>query len=298
MLPGVEPVNTPQRILILLPSEGFDPTEVAVPWRYLNQAGHITVFATPNGIMGQADPYMVTGVGLKFMSALRADVNGREAYEDLRNTEAFRNPVRYDAIRPGEYDALLLPGGNAPGVVPYLDSNLLQNIVVDFFRRGAPVAAIGQGVLLAARSRDAGTNGSVLAGRKTAGLSKAQTESVFHMTRLVVVPYNHYQQEVPPEIELKTFLTNPTDFLPGPTIFSRDSPTSVNNGFVVRDNNYLSGRWAGDAHKLGNEFLKLLDELKGLRGAEQQQATQNQLAQAAQWPGAEDYSYDPKEFYA
>ena len=34
------------RVLIPLPDRDFDPTEVAVPWRVLCDAGHQVVFAT------------------------------------------------------------------------------------------------------------------------------------------------------------------------------------------------------------------------------------------------------------
>ena len=34
-------------VLIPLPHTDYDPSEVAVPWRVLSQAGHRVVFATP-----------------------------------------------------------------------------------------------------------------------------------------------------------------------------------------------------------------------------------------------------------
>ena len=37
------------RVLILLPARDFDPSEAAVSWRVLADAGHAVSFATPTG---------------------------------------------------------------------------------------------------------------------------------------------------------------------------------------------------------------------------------------------------------
>ena len=51
----------PKKILIPLPSYGFDPTEVAIPWKVLNEAGFDIVFATPDGHEARADRLMLCG---------------------------------------------------------------------------------------------------------------------------------------------------------------------------------------------------------------------------------------------
>jgi hypothetical protein len=52
------------RILLPIPQHDFDPSEVAVSWQILRAAGHEVVFATPDGSRGDADPLMLSGVGL------------------------------------------------------------------------------------------------------------------------------------------------------------------------------------------------------------------------------------------
>jgi hypothetical protein len=37
------------RVLIPLPARDFDPSEAAVSWQVLSNAGHIVTFATPDG---------------------------------------------------------------------------------------------------------------------------------------------------------------------------------------------------------------------------------------------------------
>src|SRR5258708_4443226 len=52
------------RVLIPLPARDFDPSEAAVSWRVLVNAGHVVCFATPDGRPAVADDMMLTGRGL------------------------------------------------------------------------------------------------------------------------------------------------------------------------------------------------------------------------------------------
>ena len=51
-------------VLFLLPARDFDPSEAAVSWRVLVNAGHVVNFATPDGRPAAADDMMLTGKGL------------------------------------------------------------------------------------------------------------------------------------------------------------------------------------------------------------------------------------------
>ena len=90
------------RVLIPLPARDFDPTEVAVSWRVLSNAGDEIVFATPDGKPAAADEIMVTGRGLDPWSPvpllgrikligllLRANADARRAYAALQQDWAF-----------------------------------------------------------------------------------------------------------------------------------------------------------------------------------------------------------------
>ena len=52
------------RVLIPLPARDFDPSEAAVSWRVLIDAGHTIGFATPDGRPAAAADMMLTGRGL------------------------------------------------------------------------------------------------------------------------------------------------------------------------------------------------------------------------------------------
>ncbi len=243
-------------VLIPLPSRDFDPTETGVPWRVLRAQGHRVVFATPDGRQGEADPKMVTGLGLGVLAPLlRADSAGRGAYLEMTQSPEFRKPVSYAEIVAADFDALLLPGGHAPGMRPYLESALLQAIVAEFFAQEKPVGAICHGVLLAARSRNK-QGKSVLYGHKTTALTKAMELTAWMLTRLYLGDY-YRTYPVTVEDEVRSALADSHDFIAGPMPMRRDRATRP-DGFVVRDGNYLSARWPGDAHRFASAFAAML----------------------------------------
>ncbi|HEY4343456.1 MAG TPA: type 1 glutamine amidotransferase domain-containing protein [Parvibaculum sp.] len=244
-------------ILMPLPSRDFDPTETGVPWSILEARGHRVIIATPDGKPAAADPVMVTGKGLGPLARiLRANAAGRAAYKALTQSPAFQSPLAWDAIRAEDFDALLLPGGHAKGMKPYLESQKLQSVVAAFFAADKPVGAICHGTLLVARSKAA--NGkSVLHGRKTTGLTRAQELLAWGMTRAWMKDY-YRTYPTPLETEVRTQLASQGDFLTGPNSVARDTMDKLDRGFTVLDGNYLSARWPGDAHRFGIEFATLL----------------------------------------
>jgi protease I len=244
-------------ILMPIPSSDFDPTETGVPFGILEAAGHRVIVATPDGRPGAADPVMVTGVGLGLLApVLRANADGRKAYEAMTSRAAFLSPFRWDTLSAADFDALLLPGGHAKGMRPYLESTVLQAVTAAFFAAGKPVAAICHGTLLAARSK-AADGQSVLHGRHTTGLTRAQEMLAWRMTFAWMGDY-YRTYPTPLETEVRLLLARPGDFEAGPASLLRDSFAHLERGFTLRDGNYLSARWPGDAHRFGTDFVDLL----------------------------------------
>ncbi len=280
------------RLLIVIPSRDFDPTEVAVSWQVLSQAGLQVVFGTPDGQPGEADPLMLSGEGLDLWGfipglkrlkliglALRADAVGRAAYTQMKSSEAFRQPLKHAELDAGDFDALLLPGGHrAAGMRAYLESTTLQRLVAQFFDAGKPVGAICHGVVLAARSVSPASGRSVLHGRKTTALTWALERSAWSLMRFAgrvwdPAYYRTYlEQRGEPEghrsveAEVKRALASPLDFKDVP----RDSPRHFRQAsglfrdrsddtrcaFVVQDGNYVSARWPGDVHLFAQTLAK------------------------------------------
>jgi putative intracellular protease/amidase len=270
-------------VLIPIPDRDFDPTEVAVSWRVLTDNGHRVIFATESGTAGVADDIMVTGRGLDIWSALpilgslpliglvlRANKNGRDAYAAMVGSEEYQHPVSWSGAALDGVDALLLPGGHrARGMRSYIDSDILQRLVVDAFTRGMIVAAICHGVLLAARSVDPSTGRSVLYGRKTTALTWTMERLAWRLTRITRFwdpdYYRTYSEKpgqpggyMSVQSEVTRALQDPTDFCDvvratphwrlKSSGMARDTATDSRPAFVVDDGNYLSARWPGDAH--------------------------------------------------
>jgi len=283
------------KILLPLPRRDFDPTEAAVSWRVLRDAGHALVFATPDGAPAAADPLMLSGEGLDPWGcvpglkklrliglALRAQAPARAAYAAMINDAAYRAPLRWDAIASRDYDALLLPGGHAKGMRDYLESPLLQARVAEFFDADKPVAAVCHGVVLAARSISPRSGRSVLHGRRSTALTWALEKSAWDLTRCGARfwdggYYRTYLEE-PGEpagyrsvqAEVTRALAQPADFCDVPAdapqrwrkrsgLF-RDTPNDARPAFVVRDGSYVSARWPGDVHHFAAIFADVLAE--------------------------------------
>ncbi len=286
------------KVLIPIPSRDFDPTEVAVGWSVLKRLGHSVVFATPDGRPGHADEMMITGQGLDFWGFLpglkrltamgrlmRANADARQAYTAMLQDPAFTAPLSWRQVRREDFDGLLLPGGHrARGMREYLESDVLQKLVAQFFAADLPVAAICHGVLLAARSRTADGSHSVLFGRRTTALTWALERAGWQVGRIVRFwDPNYYRtyQDGPGQPagymsvqqEVTRALARPQDFLDVPADdpdyrrktsgMTRDTWDDDRAAFVVRDGNYVSARWPGDAHTFARKFAAVLAERGG-----------------------------------
>ena len=245
------------RVLIPLPANDFDPTETAVPWRLLTEAGHSITFLTPNARPAKADARMLCGQGLgplKFL--LMADATAQKVYREMEASPEFQNPQHWSSARVEDFDGLLLPGGHAQGMREYLESEVLMALTSAFFKAVKPVGAICHGVVLAARSRDE-EGRSVLFQKKTTALLKSQEMLAWALTRLWLGDYYRtYPESV--EDEVKRHLAHSSQFLKGPTPGKRDTLNSDQAGFVSVSGFYVSARWPGDAHRFAATFNELL----------------------------------------
>lgn len=292
-------MRTELPVIMPLPERDFDPTEAAVTWKILHDAGYQVKFSTPHGTVACADAMMLSGEGLDPWGwipilkrvrliglALRADRHGRAAYEEMLQAPSFQNPLSYQDLAPEHFSAMVLPGGHAAGIQPYLEDTVLQAFVADFFDskdesgNEKPVAAICHGVVLAARSISKATGKSVLYGKKTTALTWKQEKAAWSLTRYFARfwdpnyyrTYNEKVGEEPGyrsvEMEVTRALERQEDFIDVPKTspnyfrktsnMARDSIEDDTPAWVVRDGNYLSARWPGDAHTLAVCLVDLL----------------------------------------
>lgn len=158
--------NSP--VLVLLPEDGSDPSEVAIPWAIFRGAGLEVVFATRSGRRSQPDT-------LSFRSPLllvsRPMGERRRMYERMLVAPEFASPSTFaDALERQTFGALFVPGGEGPGMLPFLEDEQAQAIVRQFFCEDLPRAFLCHGGLLAARTRREGH--SVIAGRRVTTVPK------------------------------------------------------------------------------------------------------------------------------
>jgi putative intracellular protease/amidase len=243
------------RVLVPLPDRDFDVTEVAVPWRLLERAGHEVVFATERGgAAPAADPLLLTGV---IFGQLGAEDEAKRFYAELERAPEFQRPIAWAGVEPAAYDGLLLPGGHAPGMRQYLGCELLQSKVATFWELGRPVGAICHGVLVLARTKVGGK--SVLAKKRTTCLPKYMERSAYMLTFWKLGRYYRtYDAYV--EDEVRGALEDPKrQFERGPrTLVARGSEKDERPAFVVEDGSYVSARWPGDAYLFTRRFLARL----------------------------------------
>lgn len=282
-------------VLIPLPRRDYDPSEAALSWRLLRQAGYRVCFATPDGQPAEPDPQMISGEGLDALGLLpglrrlkllglllRANGEARAACAEMLRDPDYLQPLRHERLRLEDFVGLVLPGGHwARGMREYLESEALQAFVAAWFTADKPVAAVCHGVLLAARSRGADGR-SVLHGRKTTGLTWKMEKTAWDLTRFYGrwwdSAYYRTYCEAPGEPagymsvqgEVGRLLASPTDFLDVPkdapdfwrktSGLHRDTPSDSRPAWVVRDGNYISARWPGDVHGFAQDFIELLAE--------------------------------------
>lgn len=252
-----------KKILIPIPSYGFDPTEVAIPWKQMSEKNIEVIFSTPNGKKASADSIMLKGKNLGFWKfLLRARKDAVSAYSDLEKNVLFCNPLKYVDAQELNFDALFLPGGHDKGVKEYLESKILQNLVVDFFKARKPVGAICHGVVLASRSINPETKKSVIYYYKTTSLLKSQEMLAYKLTKSRLKDYYLTYPGLTVEDEVKSSLYNSDNYLKGTSPVFRDSKTHLKRGFVVKDRNYLSARWPGDAYSFSQEFIIMIQDSK------------------------------------
>lgn len=248
-----------KKILIPLPNNGCDPTEVAIPWKLLSESGFDICFATPIGKKASPDSKMLNGSSLGiWRPLLQARKDAVEACLEMQGSKEFCNPVKYNDLQESDFDGLLLPGGHDKGMKEYLESTTLQSLVVDFFDANKTVGAICHGVVLAARSINQETQKSVIHNYKTTALLKAQERMAYNLTRLWLKDYYLTYPDITVEDEVKSALSSSESFVEGPSPLFRDDIDKLQRGFFVRDRNYLSARWPGDVYNFSLEFIKMI----------------------------------------
>jgi len=245
------------RILVPLPLTDFDPTEVAVSWAALSEAGHSLIFATESGTRAAADARTLgRGEGPLPPPSLWAHADNIVLYDHLVDSAAFATPIRWADAAMADFDAILFPGGHGPGMRPYCDSADVRRLAGEAFAAGQLIAAICHGVLPLARTRRADGQ-PLLDGRRTTSLTGFMERLSIWMTRRRLGDhYRTYPETV--EAETRRAIGSAGAYLRGPLLPHYATRERPDLGFIVEDGDYISARWPGDAWTLARRMVERL----------------------------------------
>lgn len=239
------------RILIILPDSDYDPSEVALPWLVWSGGGHEVCFATQSGKPALADPITLSGAGLPVLAAsLKARAEAEAAYAAMIAAPRFNKPVTWAKARADKYDALHFPGGHAPGMRSFCESAEVFRLAREAFAADQPVSAICHGVLPLARA-------GALKGKRTTALTHIMEEIAVRLTARAL-PGHYRTYPISVEAEVRQRIGKAGKFERGGLFPRYAGSKAPNAGFVVRDGNYLSARWPGDAWTLAVRLMDLL----------------------------------------
>lgn len=235
-----------KRILIPIPNQDFDLTEVAVPWKLFKNKGYDVIFATENGSRGYCDPKLITGV---IFGQLGASSEAIGYYRELEKEEHFLHPMPFTLIEPAAFDLLLLPGGHAQGMKPYLENKILQQKVLAFFQQDKLVGSICHGCIVLSRTLDSSTGQSVIRHKKITALTKFLERTGYWLTAWKL---GRYYRTYPAYVqdEVKAALQRPADFITGGSPFKP---------FVCVDGNLVTARWPKDAFLFAETLIQKLE---------------------------------------
>ncbi len=234
-------------ILMPLPDRDFDPTEVPVPWKVCTSRGWRVAFSTEHGSVAQGEVARLKG---PLPGVLSGSVKARAAYPQMTQDPAYQHPIPYADIDPDQYQAILLPGGDAPPMRQYLDSQVLRDKVLQFWQRGKLIGAICHGMLVAARTVDPQTGRSILYGHKVTALPKQLDLIGYRLAPLTLKrEYIMYPKCVAEEV--RACLERPEDFSSGPGLLTP---------YAVSDGNLITARWYLDAELFAERFAEALEQ--------------------------------------
>lgn len=236
-------------VLIPLPDNDFELTEVSIPWKNFVANNIEVVFSTENGKVAKTDPLVISGALFGQIGAKKEDI---KIYKEMEKSIAFLNPIKYSEIDVDKFDALLLAGGHAQGMKQYLESKVLQVKVVDFFKKQKIIGAVCHGPIVLIRTINPETGKSVIHQRKVTALIKFLEKLAYYLTFWKLG--NHfrtYPEYV--EDEIKNNLENKNNFLTG------GNPWKP---FFVEDKNLLTARWPNDVPLFSKKLTEKILEVK------------------------------------
>jgi len=247
-------------VLIFLPEYDFDPTEVVVSWKCLTSYGINVFFTTEKANESTCDMIQMKKGGVVF-GILSASDDIKRTYKDMCKSNNFKKPILWNEVNVENFHGIILPGGHATGVKPYLESEVVREKVIQFWKLKRPIGAMSRAVLILARAKKQKNNLSIIRRRSTTTFPKLFEDTAYYLTRLshgnLFKPYEKScEEEVCESLEEPNIQYRKSSI--NPKMAKKDTLFDQSNGFVVVDKQYISSRWAGDSYTFIFKFIELL----------------------------------------
>lgn len=251
------------KAVIFMADNGQDPTEIAMSWKGLADAGFQVDFATETGKVGAAYPKMLEKS--IFGAVLGAKKPAADTYHKMTEAPAFQSPRTWsqEGFDVLQYDAIILPGGHDKPMRQYLESPSLHKLLAQFWpfvRRdytgkseGATVGpkvvgAICHGALCLAFAQSPETGKSLLDGVESTTLPKWMEATAWTMSQAWFM--GGYYRTYGPEGRWcnDDIMTSGGKYVSGPMSQSSFTHTDLNY-------RYVSARFPGDAQEFASKVV-------------------------------------------
>jgi putative intracellular protease/amidase len=212
---------------------GFWASELIHPYDTLIKAGHRVTIASPKGgkvdLDSYSDPRDASGYSKDDTLSL-SYLNKPEFVSLLENTPGL------NALTPGDFDALIVAGGQSP-MFTLRNNPPLQKLFQAFYASGKPAAALCHGTCLLLDLKNA--DGSpLIRGRKITGFANSEEDFADKVVGRKVMPFRI-------EDEARKLGAN---FVAAPAF----------QPFAVRDGNLITGQQQHSGHEVAKLVLDAL----------------------------------------
>ncbi|VUC27749.1 unnamed protein product [Clonostachys rosea] len=247
------------KAIILMSDYGHDPTETAVPYMAMKEAGFDVQFATEIGKQPECDKLMLKGLTQKLLGATRSVI---EKYHEMFKSAEIQEPLSWSApdFTLDSFDLVLFPGGHDKGVRQVIDSPRVHQLVLDYFPKTKKpsrkaVAAICHGVMALSESQDA-SGVSAISQCTTTTLPAGMEQTIFWGTWAFLgdyyKTYGAWSENTATSVQKA--LADPKQL----------KTSMFSTPFVIEDenHNYISARYPGDAELFGQKIVALVRSLQ------------------------------------
>jgi putative intracellular protease/amidase len=218
----------PKRVLLVAANSAVSPTtgwpvgfwwaELTHPYWVFTEHGYDVTFASPDGGALVADTYSdpEDPSGYSAHDLLSLGFKSSPAHAALLETTAA-----LDDVRPDDFDAVFLAGGQSP-MVTFRGNERIQKLVVDFYEQGKPTAIVCHAtcVLLEARTSDGKL---VVEGRTWTGFANSEEQYADTYAGTRIQPF--WIEDEARRIENTNFVVH-----------------SMFRPFAIRDGNLITGQ--------------------------------------------------------